>query len=65
MKGEVTTTEELLQAFLLLDQTTPNGTVKNGMSPAEALMEQKLCTTLDALRLHKQQQSQDTYDNKE
>ena len=35
-KGEGTTTEEILQAFLLSYWTTPNGAVKNGMSPAEA-----------------------------
>ena len=34
------------------------------MSPVEALMGLKLRTTLDALRPHKQQQRQDTCDNK-
>ena len=50
-KGEGTTTEEILKAFLLSYRTTPNGAVKNGMLLAEALMGLKLCTTLDTLRL--------------
>ena len=55
---------EIQQAFLLSYQTTPNDTVKNSMSPAEALMGRKLHTTLHALHPHKQQQRQDTCNNK-
>ena len=55
-KEEGTTTEEILQAFFLSHRTTPNGAVKNGMPPAEALMGRKLRITRDALRPHKQQQ---------
>ena len=40
------TTDEILQTFLLLYWTTPNRAVKNGLSRAEALMGQKLPTTL-------------------
>ena len=36
--GEGTTTEEVLNTFFLSYWATPNATVKNGMSPAEALM---------------------------
>ena len=53
-KGEGTTIEEILNAFLLSDQRTPNATVKNRMSSAEALMGRKLWTTVDALYSHKQ-----------
>ena len=51
-KEEGTTTEEILQEFLLSYRTT--GSVKNGMSLAEAFMGQKLRITLDALRSRKQ-----------
>ena len=54
-KGEGTTIEEIVQVFLLLYRTTPNCTVKKGLSPAEALLGWKLCTTLDTLCSHKQQ----------
>ena len=63
-KGEGTKTEEILQEFLFPYRTTPNGVVKNGMSPVEALMGRKLRIILEALRPHKQQQRQDIYGNK-
>ena len=50
---EGTTTEEILNTFLLSYRTTPNVTVKNEMSPKEALMGRKLQITLDALRPQK------------
>ena len=63
-KGVETTTEEILHPFFFSYRTIPNGAVKNGMLPAEALMGRKLRTILDALRPHKQQQRQDIYGNK-
>ena len=50
------TIDEILQTFLLSYRTTPNGAMKNGLSPAEALMGRKLRTTLDALRPQQQRQ---------
>ena len=58
------TTEEILQTFLLCYRTTPNSTVKNEMTPAEALMGWKLRTTLDTLR-PKEQQKQGMCQNKD
>ena len=55
-KGEGTTIEEILNPFLLSCRTIPNPTVKNGMSPVEALIGRKLWTTLDALCPQKQRQ---------
>ena len=55
-KWQWTTINEILNTFLLFYWTTSNATVKKGMSPAEALMGQKLPTTLDILcpQKHKQ-----------
>ena len=50
------TTDEILQTFLLSYRTTPNGAVKNDLSPAEALTGRKLCTTLDTLWPQQQRQ---------
>ena len=57
-------TTEILQTFLLSYRTTPNGAVKNGMSLAEALMGWKRYITLHALGSCKQQQKQDTCNDK-
>ena len=57
------TTEEILQTFILCYRTTPNSTVNNEMTPAEALMGRKLHTTLDALRPKGQKQGM--YQNKD
>ena len=63
VKENGTTIEEILNIFHLSYQTTPNGTGKYGMSPAEAHLGQKLWATLDALRLQKRQR-QDAFQNK-
>ena len=44
------TTEEILQIFLLTYRITPNPSVKDGISPAEALLGRPLSTKLDLLR---------------
>lgn len=45
-------------------QSTPNGAVRNGLSPAEALMGQKLHTTLDILQSEQHQQNTFPFDTR-
>ena len=54
--------QKIFQTFLLCYRTTPNSTVKNEITPVDALIGRKLHTTLDVLH-PKEQQKQGMFQN--
>jgi transposase InsO family protein len=50
LKGEGVVDKEIIETFLITYRNTPNDSLDNGKSPAEAFLGRKVRTTLDLLR---------------